>query len=160
MALLCDAKDLLHLRSLSRVWVINLVRIQLFHFLPRDEAALMTKPLLRQILTAIIAHPLFVASLLLLPPVLSYFLEYIRAFELRLWVVCVGTTLFLVFNFARGSLSIEIIVRGHFIGYCDALQRLVEPACSKLIELMGMILIRLGSTVIIAQRVVHDNVTL
>ena len=160
MMLLCDAEDLLHLWSLPRVRVINLIRIELFHFLPRDEASLMTEPLLRQILTAIIAHPLFVASLLLLPPVLSYFCEYIGAFELRLWVVGVGTTLFLVYNFARGSLSIEIIVRRHFIGYVDALQRLVEPACCKFIELMGVILIRLGSTVIIAQRVVHDDVTL
>ena len=160
MVLLRDAEDLLHLWSLSRVRVVNLIRVQLFHFLPRDEAALMTEPLLRQILTAIIADPLFVTSLLLLPPVLSYFLEYIGAFELRLWVVCVCTTLFLVYNFDRGSLFIEIIVRGHFFGYGDALQRLVEPACSKFIELMGVILIRLGSTFIIAQRVVHDYVTL
>ena len=85
----------------------------------------MTEPLLGQILTAIIAHLLFVASLELLPPVLSDFLDYIKALGLALGQVGIGTTLFLVYNFARCPLCIQIIVRGHFFGFTQALQRLV-----------------------------------
>ena len=159
MVLLGDAEDVLDLRSLFRVWVINLFRIQLFHFFSRDEAALVTEPLLGQILTAIIAHLLFVASLELLPPVLSDFLDYIKALGLALGQLGIGTTLFLVYNFARCPLSIQIIVRGHFFGFTQGLQRLVQPSSSKFIVLMRVVSIRLGFCVITAQRVVHYDVT-
>ena len=65
-----DAEKLLNFWSLaSVVWVIDLIRIELFHLFFCNKTTLMSEPLLGQVLSAIVSDLLFVASEVLLVPI-------------------------------------------------------------------------------------------